>query len=184
MLQCRIDFSRQRIRLTDPVDLVSEKLYPDQTITALRRIDLQYISPHPEGRALHVHLIPVILKRDQLLYHFIALFYHARSQRDHHPHVFFRASQSVYAGNTCHHDHVLSLCQRSSRGKSELIDLIIDGRILLDIGIRGRHIGLRLVIIIVGYKIFYRIFRKKFFQLPIKLSCQRFIVGDHQRRFV
>ena len=31
------------------------------------------------------------------------------------------------------------------------------------------------------HKIFYRIVREKFLELPVKLSGQRFIVGDHQR---
>ena len=63
---------------------------------------------------------------------------------------------------------------------AQLIDLVIDGRILFYISIRRGHICLRLVIIVVGYKIFHRILGKKFLELAVKLRCQRFIVGDNE----
>ena len=47
-----------------------------------------------------------------------------------------------------------------------------------------RHVGLRLVIIIIRYKIFHCIFRKKAPELVGELGRQRFIVGDDQRRLL
>ena len=41
-----------------------------------------------------------------------------------------------------------------------------------------------MVIIIIGDKIFYGIFRKKFLHLPVKLCRQRFVVGNDQSRLV
>ena len=44
----------------------------------------------------------------------------------------------------------------------QLIDLVVDGGILLDICVRGRDVSLRLVVVIVADKVFHRIIGKKF----------------------
>ena len=67
---------------------------------------------------------------------------------------------------------------------AQLIDLIVDRGILLNIGIRRRHIRLRLIVIIIGDKVLHRIVREKLFHLRIKLCRQRLIVSDHQRRLI
>ena len=67
---------------------------------------------------------------------------------------------------------------------AELFDFLIDIGILFDIRVGGGNISLRLVIIVIGDKIFYSVMRKKFFKFPVKLGCQRFIVRDDQRRFL
>ena len=67
---------------------------------------------------------------------------------------------------------------------AQLIDLIVDRGILLNIGIRRRHIRLRLIVIIIGDKVLHRIVREKLFHLRIKLRRQRLIVSDHQRRLI
>ena len=67
---------------------------------------------------------------------------------------------------------------------AQLVDLVIDRRILLNIGIRRRHIRLRLIVIVIGNKVFYCIIRKKLLHLPIKLSRQSLIMGNDQGRFI
>ena len=170
------------IDLRDPVDLIPEKLHPDRGLRRLRRKDLQHISPHPESAAVEIHVISVILDIDELLNHLITVFLHARPERDHHLFIVHRAAQTVNAGHAGDNDHVFPLHQCHSGGEPQLIDLIVGRGILGNIGIRGRHIGLRLVIIVVGDKVFHGIFRKKLFKFPVKLGRQRLIVGDDQRR--
>ncbi len=65
---------------------------------------------------------------------------------------------------------------------AQIIDFIIYGRIFFNIRIRGRHVGFRLIIIIITDEIFHRIFRKELFEFCIKLSGQRFIGSHHQGR--
>ena len=61
---------------------------------------------------------------------------------------------------------------------AKLVNLIIDRAVLLDIGIAGGNIGLRLVIIIVGDKVFYGIVREKLLKLTVELTGQGLVVGD------
>ena len=60
--------------------------------------------------------------------------------------------------------------------------MFVDRSVLFDIGIGGRHIGFRLVIVVIGDEIFHGVLREKRFHLPIQLRCQGFIGGQHQRR--
>ena len=66
----------------------------------------------------------------------------------------------------------------------QLVDLVVDRGVLFDIGIALRDIRLRLVIIIVTNKIFYRILRKEFLEFGAKLRGKGFVVCQHQRRAI
>ena len=69
-------------------------------------------------------------------------------------------------------DRVRTLEQRLGRRQSHLLDMVVDRSILLDKGIRGGNIGLRLVIVVVGNEIFYRVVRKELAKLTIQLGGQ------------
>ena len=60
------------------------------------------------------------------------------------------------------------------------VDLLVDRGGLGDVGIRDRHIGLGLVIVVVGDEIFNGIVGEKFPQLIAKLGRQGLVVGQHQ----
>ena len=51
----------------------------------------------------------------------------------------------------------------------ELVDFIVDGGILFNIGVRPRNVCLRLVVVVVRDEVFYSVFRKKFPELRTKL---------------
>ncbi len=150
------------------VDLISKKLHTD-AVSLLYAGKFQNIPVHPERSSLEIHLIACILHINESLDHIVTVILHARPQRYHHVHIIIRTSESVNAGNGCHNDHISTLRQGRRRRQAQFIDLIIDRRILRNIGVRLRHISFRLIIVVVGYKVFYRIFREKFLNFPIKL---------------
>ena len=184
VIQLQLCLAGQRVNLHYAVNLVPEKLHPVGHTVRIGRKDLQDISPHPEGTAVKVHVIAGILNIDQLVNHLIPVFLHARTKRNDHLLIVDRRAQTINAGNRSHYDHILPLGKSCRSGVAKLINLVINGGIFLNIGVRGGHIGLRLVIIIIADKIFYGIFRKKFLHLPIKLCRQRFVVGNDQSRLV
>ena len=67
---------------------------------------------------------------------------------------------------------------------AQFIYFLVNGTVFFYIGIRCRHISFRLIIIVIGNKIFNSVFRKKLFKFRTKLSRQGFIVGEHQCRSV
>ena len=64
---------------------------------------------------------------------------------------------------------------------AQLVDVLIDQQIFLYVGIGGRNIGFRLVVIVVAHKIFDRIVGKQPFEFAIKLGSEGLVVTEHQR---
>jgi hypothetical protein len=52
------------------------------------------------------------------------------------------------------------------RRVAHAVDLLVDRGILLDIGVGARHIGFRLVVVVVGDEIFDRVVGKKLLNSP------------------
>ena len=62
------------------------------------------------------------------------------------------------------------------------LDLFVNGRILLDVGVGARDVGFRLVVIEVADEIFDRVAWEELFELGVKLRRQRLVVRDDERR--
>ena len=67
---------------------------------------------------------------------------------------------------------------------AQTVNLVVDGAVLLNIGVCGRDIRLGLVIVVVGDEIFYRIIWEKAAHLGTDLAGQRFIRLQNQRRAI
>ena len=62
----------------------------------------------------------------------------------------------------------------------QTVDLFVDQRIFFDVRVGGRNVGFWLIIIVVTYKILYRIVREEVLELPIQLGRERLVGGEHQ----
>ncbi len=102
------------------------------------------------------------------------------AQGDHHVAVVDGVAQGVDAGHTRHNDDIPPLGQGRSRRVPQFFDLIIDGAVLFYIGIGPGDIGLGLIVVVVGYKVFHRVVGEKLLELTAELGCQRLVVGQHQ----
>ena len=133
---------------------------------------------------MKIHLVTVILDINQLPDHIVPVLLHAWTQGDHHVEKFFRCTQTIDAGYGRNHNDIFALAECRCRRKPKLVDLVIGGRILRDISIGGRDICLRLVVIVIGDKVFHCVLREEFLHLSVKLRCQCFIVRKYQSWFV
>jgi len=64
------------------------------------------------------------------------------------------------------------------------VDLLVDVRFFLDIGIGAGHIGFRLIVVIVRDEIFHRVVGEKALHLAIQLGGEGLVRGQHQGRFL
>ena len=62
------------------------------------------------------------------------------------------------------------------------VDGLVDGGFLLDIEVGAGHVGLRLVIVVIGDEILDRIVREEGFELAIELGGERLVGGEDQGR--
>ena len=74
-----LDLSRENIKFHDPVNLISEKLYPDSLLKCRDRKDLQDITFHPEGSPFKVQFVSDILDIDQFINNLIPVLLHTGS---------------------------------------------------------------------------------------------------------
>ncbi|MNL52937.1 hypothetical protein D3C87_1761480 [compost metagenome] len=58
--------------------------------------------------------------------------------------------------------------------------MIVDRGVLLDEGIRGRHIGFGLVVVVIGNEILHGIVREERLEFAVQLSGQGFVRRQHQ----
>ena len=177
------DLPGHRIHFLDALDLITEQLHPDRRLRA-GRIDVDHIAAHAECPTLKRQIVAHILNIHQLSQDLLARLLHTRPQREHLILVVKRAAQAVNTGHRGHDDDIPALCQRCRRRVAQLFDLIVDVRVFFDIRIRRRYISLRLVIIVVAYKILHCVLREELLKLAVKLRCQRLIMGNDQRRLL
>ena len=168
----------QGVDFGNPVNLIPKKLYSDCSIPRVDREHLHHIPAHPKFVAYKIDIVALILDFHQFLYQFVPVFGHTGAKRDYHVMVIDRVSQRIDAGNACHNNHVPTLPKCGSCRMAQLFDLVIDRGILFNISIGVGNIRFRLIVIVVGYKIFYRVVRKKLLKLGTELSCQCFIMGE------
>ena len=172
----------QRVNTADAVHLITEKLDTDNILVRVYRPDFHRVAAHAEAVALERNVVALVLNVYQSVDELLAAHLHARTDGNDHALVVDRVAERVNARNRGHDDNIAPFAQRRGRRVTQTVDFIIDGGILLNIGVGRGDIRLRLVIIVVGYEIFYRILGKKFAQLGAELCGQRFIVREHQRR--
>ena len=184
MFQTALDLPGQHIDLRNPVNLISEKFYPDRRIAVVCRKNLHCITTHPECTTVKIHVISCVLDIDQCTDDLISVLLHSRTQRNHHSKVVLRAAQTIDTGNRGDHDHIFTLYKCCRGRQAQFINLLIDRRILGNISVRLWHICLRLIIIVIGDKVFHCILREKFLELTVKLSRQCLIVRNDQSRLI
>ncbi len=170
----------ERIREGKALDDVPEEFHPDHPLVLVGGEDLHQVPPDPEGSPVKVDVVPVVLDAHEIPEEFVPVHLQARLQRDLQRRIVFRRPDAVYAGHARHDDHVLPFEERPGGRVPELVDVLVDGRVLLDVGVRGGQIGLRLVVIVITHEILYGMVGEKHSELVVQLGRQGLVVGDDQ----
>ena len=65
---------------------------------------------------------------------------------------------------------------------AQFFNLIVDGAVLLNIGVGAGNVRLRLIVVVIAHKIFHRVVGEKAFKFGTQLCRQGLIVGENQGR--
>ena len=133
------------------------------------------IAAHTEGAAHEILVVAFVMQGHKIgeqaaLFNALAAF-----ELEGHGGIGFDISDAIDAGDGGDHDHIITFQKRARGGMAHAVDLLVDGAFLLDEGIRTRHIGFRLIIVVIGNEIFHRIVGKEALELAIKLGGQRLV---------
>lgn len=143
------------VDLGNAVNFIAEKLDADGSACPIGGINLQRIAAHAVGVADEVEVVALVADLGQLAHKFIPVVFHAGAKRNNHVFIVDRIAQTVDARHGRDDNHVPALGQRTRRAVAQTLDLVVDGGILFDVGIRLGNICLRLVIVIVGNEVFH-----------------------------
>ena len=184
MIHIPLRHAGNSIDLGNAVYFITEELNTDGTACPVGRINLQCISANPELITGEIHVITLIADLRKLSKHMIHGILLSHTKGDHHTLIIDRVTQTVQAADRRNHNYIPTLKKCGGCAVTQTVDLLINGRILLDIGIRVGNICFRLIIIIVGDKILHRVIGEKLTEFCAELCCQGLIVGKNQGRLI
>ena len=172
----------ERVYLAYGVYLVAEEFDMQGLLVFVGRDDLQHVAAHAEGTAVEVVVVANVLDvheaADDALHGHVLPFLH----RDDEPRVVLRRAEAVDAGDRGHDDDVAPREQGVRGGMAQLVDIVVDGRVLLDIGVRGRYVGFWLVVVVIADEILHRVLREQGAELAVELGGKRLVVRKDERR--
>ena len=95
--------------------------------------------------------------------------------------VLLRRSDSVDTGHAGDNNDVTAGEQRRRRGEPQAVNFFVNLDIFFDIGISGRDIGFRLVVVVVADEVMHRVIGKEISKLAVQLRRKSFVRGDDYR---
>ena len=145
-------------------------------------MDLDRVAAGTEGAADEVHVVARVLEIDEPAQDLALVDVLAHLDAQDPILVLRRRAQAVDARDGRHHDDVASHQERRGRGMAEPVDLVVDGGVLLDVGVRRGQVRLGLVVVVVGDEVLDPVLREEVPELGGELRCQRLVRLDDERR--
>ncbi len=171
----------RRIDELDPRHIVPEQLDPHRELL-VRRPDLDHVPAHTILRPRKLDVRPLILHRVERKQELPPIDHPPASDRQHPLPVRLRRPKSEDARHARHHDRVPTGQNVARRRKTQLIQLVVPRRVLLDVDVPLRDVRLRLVVVVVRHEVVHAVVRKQLAHLLVELRRQRLVVADDDRR--
>ena len=176
------ELAGQRVELLQRLDLVAEERRAVGGALAVGREDLQRLAPDPERAAPQRLVVAVVLDRHELAQQLVAVDLLALLEQDQVVVVGLRRAEAEDRRHRRDDDHVAAAEERGRRRVAQAVDLLVDRRVLLDVQVLARDVGLGLVVVVVGDEVLDRVVGEVAAELVAQLGRERLVVGHDQRR--
>ncbi len=164
----------------DLLDLVPEQRDPVRGLGG-RRLHLDHVALDAEAAAAEQRVVADVLGVDQLAEQLVAVVLLPHAQVDEAPLVLLRRAETVDARDG-RDDHRVSPREKRRRGgMPEAVDVVVAGRVLLDVEVGLRDVRLGLVVVVVRDEVLDGIRGEELAELVAELGRQRLVVRDHER---
>ena len=173
------DLAGHHVEGPDALDGVAEELDADG-LALVGGVDLHGVAPGPELPAGQGHVVPRVLELHQPPEQGPLVVLLAGVQGDDPVAVLVGRAQPVDARDRGHHDGVGPEQQGRGAGVAQPVDLVVDGRVLLDIGVRRGDVRLGLVVVVVGDEVLHPVVGEELLELGGQLGGQRLVGLDDQ----
>ena len=172
----------ERIEFGDRLDLLAEKADAPGAIFVVGREYLDRVAAHAKDAAREIAAAALVLQSDEVGDELALVEPFAARHGEGHRRIGLDRADAIDARHRGDDDHVVAFQQRPRRRMAHAVDLLVDRGFLLDIGVGARHIGFRLVIIVIGDEIFDRIVGKEALELAVELRGERLVRRQHEGR--
>ena len=161
----------------DSVNLVPKEFYSYRVVRSAQE-NVHRVPAYPEAAALEIRLRAIV----EGIYKLVQEAGHAHGlallDGDRLVVEIVRIAYAVEAADRAYdYDVPPPGHQCRCRADAEFIDLVVDGKVLFNIGIRNGDVGFRLIVIVIGNEILYGIVREKRFEFSVQLRGQGFVVA-------
>ena len=180
-LEHRDGLARERIDLRDTLDLVAPELHA-QTLLLVRGQDFDRVPSDTERAALECHVVAAVLNAHQSTEDVVPRNGLPLLQTDHSLAILDRIAEAVNRGHRRDDDDILPLHETGCGAQPEPVDVLVDRRILLDVRIARRHVGLGLIVVVVRDEVLDRVVREEALELTVELGRERLVVRENERR--
>ncbi|MNS73539.1 hypothetical protein D3C72_1069820 [compost metagenome] len=168
----------QGVEVLERIDLVVEQFHAHGHLGVLGGKNVERVAAHAEGAALEIGLVARVLHGDQPRDDVALAQLVAGAQRQNHLMVFARIADPVDRGDGRHDNRVAPLEQALGGRQPHLLDMLVDRRVLLDEQVALRHVGFRLVVVVVADEVLDRVLREKVAELAVQLRRQGLVRGE------
>jgi hypothetical protein len=180
-LEAFADLAEERIDGRDGLDAAVLELDAEGRVGIARK-DLDDVAADAERAPLEIGLLALVLDRHEPLEEVLAALGRARVEGEAHRIIGLGGADAVDAGDRGDDDDVAPAEERVRRAETEAIDLVVDGRFLGDVGVRGRDERLRLVIVVIADEVLDGVPGEEAPEFLVELGGQGLVVGDDQHR--
>jgi hypothetical protein len=155
-------------KIGQAIHLVVEQGHPHRRLGAFRREDVDHVPLHPEHAALELHLVAGVLHLGEPAQDGALVQALAHAQVQDHAVVVHRVADAVDGRHGGDDDAVLPFQQGLGGRQPHLLDVLVDAGILLDEQVPGRHVGFRLVVVVIGNEVLHRVVREELAELGVQ----------------
>ncbi len=181
VVELREDLAADRVEVRDLLHLVPEERDAVRGLL-VRRLDLDDVAPDSEPAAAEHGVVADVLAVDQLAQDEVAVVLLADVEDQHALAPLLRRAEAVDAGDGGDDDSVAAREERGRRLQPEPRDVVVLGRVLLDVEVGLRDVGLGLVVVVVRDEVLDRVRGEELAELVAELRGKRLVVRDHERR--
>uniref|UniRef100_A0A0N5A6Y0 NAD-specific glutamate dehydrogenase n=1 Tax=Parastrongyloides trichosuri TaxID=131310 RepID=A0A0N5A6Y0_PARTI len=172
----------QGVELVDGLDLVAEQADAPGAVLEVDGEDLQRVAALAEHAALEMDVVALVLQGDEVGAQLGLVDLVADLQAEGHGGIGLDRADAVDATDRGDDDDVVPLQDRAGGGVAHPVDLLVNRRVLLDVGVGARDVGLGLVVVVIADEILDGVVGEEGLELGIELGRQRLVVGQDQGR--
>ena len=171
----------ERVELGDRLQIRAEERQPPGAVLEVGGVDLDRVAAHAERAPREGLVVAAILLRHEVGHDLALVVLAARMEILGHRPVGLHRADAVDARHRGHDDDVVALQQSPGCRVAHPVDLLVDLRFLLDVGVAARDVGLRLVVVVVAHEVLDRVVGEETLELPVELGRERLVRRQDDR---